>query len=162
MHIRSLPLFIIISSSLLNAQVIPGRWEKVDSLPTTSQLMITLKSGNEANYIFNSSDSANLAVQSESGVELVIPKADVAKVVQLKPPSNRAAWIGAGVGAAAGALPIVIAFCSAEGCRGEGNIVAATVTVSGLAALVGYSIGKAVADRPRRCFTKLPDGLPLV
>ncbi len=146
MTIKSLPLFIIISSSLLNAQVIPGRWEKVDSLPTTSQLMITLKSGNEANYIFSSSDSANLAVQSESGTELVIPKDDVAKVVRLKPPGNNAAWIGAGVGAAAGAVPIVVAFCSADGCRGEGNIVAGTVAVSALGALVGYSIGKALAD----------------
>lgn len=146
MNIKSLPLFILISSSLLNAQVVPGRWEKVDSLPANAQLTITLKSGNEANYIFNSSDSANLAVQSESGTELVIPKADVAKVVRLKPPSNQAAWIGAGVGAAAGAVPIAVAFCSADGCRGEGNIVAATVAVSALGALVGYSIGKALAD----------------
>ncbi len=146
MNIKSLPLFILISSSLLNAQVVPGRWEKVDSLPANAQLTITVKFGNEATYIFNSSDSANLAVQSESGTELVIPKADVAKVVRLKPPSNQAAWIGAGVGAAAGAVPIAVAFCSADGCRGEGNIVAATVALSALGALVGYSIGKAVAD----------------
>ncbi len=146
MSIKSLPLFILISSGLLNAQVIPGRWEKVDSLPANAQLTITLKSGNEANYIFNSSDSANLAVQSESGTELVIPRADVTKVVRLKPPSNKAAWIGAGVGAAAGAVPIAVAFCSADGCRGEGNIVAATVAVSALGALVGYSIGKALVD----------------
>ena len=137
---------LLFHSVLLQAQVIPGRWEKVDSLPTNARLTITLKSANEANYTFNSSDSANLAVQSESGTELVIPKADVAKVVRLKPPSNQAAWIGAGVGAAAGAVPIAVAFCSADGCRGEGNIVAGTVAVSALGALVGYSIGKAVAD----------------
>ena len=146
MNIKSLPLFILISSSLLNAQVVPGRWEKVDSLPANAQLTVTLKSGNEANYTFNSSDSANLAVQSESGTELVIPKDDVAKVVRLKPPSNKAAWIGAGVGAAAGAVPLPVALCSANGCRGEGNIVAATVALSALGALVGYSIGKALAD----------------
>ena len=146
MNIKSLPLFILISSSLLNAQVVPGRWEKVDSLPANAQLTITLKSGNEANYIFNSSDSANLAVQSESGTELVIPKADVTKVVRLKPPSNKAAWIGAGVGAAAVAASFLVALCDANGCRGEGNIVAATVALSALGALVGYSIGKAVAD----------------
>ena len=83
-----LALAFLVTTSL-QAQVIPGRWEKVDSLPTNAQLTITLKSGNEANYIFNSSDSANLAVQSESGAELVIPKADVARIVQRKSRSNK-------------------------------------------------------------------------
>ncbi len=94
---------LLFHSVLLQAQVIPGRWEKVDSLPTNARLTITLKSANEANYTFNSSDSANLAVQSESGTELVIPKADVAKIVQRKSRSSKRTLIWAAMGGGAGA-----------------------------------------------------------
>ena len=45
MSIKSLPLFILISSGLLNAQVVPGRWEKLDSQPTGKQIIVNLKAG---------------------------------------------------------------------------------------------------------------------
>ncbi len=45
MTIKNLPLLVLFWSCLLNAQVIPGRWEKVDSLPSGQQIVITLKSG---------------------------------------------------------------------------------------------------------------------
>ena len=98
-----LALLIPFSSGLLNAAVVPGRWEKVDSLPANTRLTITLKSGNEADHIFNGSDSANLSVQSAGGAELVIPKADVAEIVQHKPRSKKPTLIGAAVGGAVGA-----------------------------------------------------------
>ena len=119
MNIQSLPLFILISSGLLNAQVIPGRWEKRDSLRAGEQIFITFKSGGVINYNFKSADSTKLRVIRSGSIETNIPKADVAKVVRLKPRSNKAAWIGAGVGAAAVAVTVPVYFCSANGCRGK-------------------------------------------
>jgi len=47
MTIKSLLLLLLFSSSLLNAQVIPGRWENVDSLPSGQQIIVTLRAGVE-------------------------------------------------------------------------------------------------------------------
>ncbi len=105
MNTQNVVMILLVLTTSLQAQVIPGRWEKVDSLPTHARLTITLKSGTKENHIFKSSDSENLAVQSAGGAELVIPKNDVTKIVQHKSRSNKHTLIWAAVGDGAGAVP---------------------------------------------------------
>ncbi len=102
MNIKSLPLLILISSGLLNAAVVPGRWEKVDSLRSGEEIVVTLKAGDNMECAFKGADATNLTV-TRGGSELAIPKADVAAIVQQKPRSKKPLWIGAAVGGALGA-----------------------------------------------------------
>jgi len=45
MSIKSLQLLVLFSSSLLNAQVIPGRWEKLDNQPAGKEIIVILNAG---------------------------------------------------------------------------------------------------------------------
>ncbi len=137
MHIKSLPLFILISSGLLNAQVVPGRWEKVESLPPGQQIDIILMSGDSMNCAFKSSDSTKLTV-TRDGSELTIPKDDVARIVLQKPAGRKAGRIGAGVGGAVGAaiLPVVY-LTNCKDCEMTGPVITGTVML----ALIGAGIG---------------------
>ncbi len=56
MNTQNVVMILLVLTTSLQAQVIPGRWEKVDSLPAHAWLTITLKSGTKENYIFKSSD----------------------------------------------------------------------------------------------------------
>ncbi len=52
MNTQNVVMILLVLTTSLQAQVIPGRWEKVDSLPAHAWLTITLKSGTKENYIF--------------------------------------------------------------------------------------------------------------
>ncbi len=81
MHIKSLPLFILISSSLLNAQVVPGRWEKVDSLRSGERIVVTLKAGGLGRFSLKESDADDVTVVTSTGRELKIAKTEVRSIV---------------------------------------------------------------------------------
>ncbi len=145
MTFKSLPLFILISSGLLNAAVVPGRWEKVDSLPFGRPMVVTLKGGDSMRCTFNGSDLTTLTVTT-GGSGLAIPKADVGTIVQQKPPNIlKAALIGTGVGAAAG-VAIVAAVRPCTDCEWNKNDTGGAITLGLIGAGIGYWIGKTVAD----------------
>ena len=53
MNIKSLPLFILISSGLMNAQGTPlGRWEKVEALRSGTLVVVTLETGDRIEGTF--------------------------------------------------------------------------------------------------------------
>jgi len=81
MHIKSLPLFILISSSLLNAAVVPGRWEKVDSLRSGERIVVTLKAGGLGRFSLKESDADDVTVVTSTGRELKIAKTEVRSIV---------------------------------------------------------------------------------
>ncbi len=139
-NIKSLPLFILISSGLLNAQVVPGRWEKVDLLPSGQEIIVTLKAGDRMECDFKGADSTKLTV-TRGGSELAIPKADVAAIVQQKPRSSTPTLIGIAVGGVAGAGFGYAASKNAdETYFARADIMALTVGVIGAVsgAFVGY------------------------
>ncbi len=108
-NIKSLPLFILISSGLLNAQVIPGRWEKVDSLPPGQEIIVTLKAGDRMECVLKEPGTNDLTVVTSAGSELNIAKSEVHKIVGIENDSLlNGALIGAGVGGAIALVPIII------------------------------------------------------
>ncbi len=95
----------VFSSVLLKAQVVPGRWEKVDALPTGSKIILTLKAGDRIVCTFKSSSVEELTVLRDSGEEIKIPKAEIQQAVReeyQESPVNRT-LLGAAIGAGAGA-----------------------------------------------------------
>jgi hypothetical protein len=62
MAIKSLPLFILISSGLLNAAVVPGRWEKVDGLQEGTRIVVEIKSGDRLEGALKGSSPQELTV----------------------------------------------------------------------------------------------------
>ncbi len=99
--IKILPLLVVFSSGLLKAQVVPGRWEKVDALEQGTEIIITMKSGERVDGAFQQHDAEILFVAEVNGSERPIPERDVAKVVRPLVEGD-SSWDGAAIGAAIG------------------------------------------------------------
>lgn len=162
MHINGLPLFILISSGLLNAAVVPGRWEKVESLLPGTQIAITLKTGDHIYGTFKSVDGTTLRVTRDlrgrssitttlTTVRLVSSywKSDVAEVTvpsEISPENDKPIWTGTGVGAAAGAGTAAILLCNPTPCDESDAGIIFGMGLAG--ALIGFAVGTVVADVP--------------
>ncbi len=99
--IKILPLLVVFSSGLLKAQVVPGRWEKVDALEQGTEIIFTMKSGERVDGAFQQHDAEILFVAEVNGSERPIPERDVAKVVRPLVEGD-SSWDGAAIGAAIG------------------------------------------------------------
>ena len=117
MTIKNLPLLVLFWSGLLNAQVIPGRWEKVDALPQGKEIIVTLKAGDRIEYALKESGADDLTVVTSTGSELKIAKSEVSKIVgdeKIKDSLLNGALIGMGVGLGV-ALALLAVAASGEG-----------------------------------------------
>src|SRR5262245_19102015 len=98
---------LLTASPVAAAQVIPGRWEKVDVLPRGESITVTLASGHRGEYKFIGSDPLVLIVTSMNGNETRMAKADVQTIVrQRHDPIRNGVLIGTGVGFACGFLAL--------------------------------------------------------
>ena len=142
MSIKSLPLFILISSGLLNAQVVPGRWEKLDSQPTGKQIIVILKAGDRLECAFKESGADDLTVITSTGRELSIAKSEVREIEsqeKIKDSLLNGALIGAGVG-----LGIALAGLAAAG-SGEGDVLSSAKVFAPLLGVgAGLGVGMAI------------------
>jgi hypothetical protein len=50
-------MIVLVFGGLIHADTIPGRWEKVDSRPAGTTLLIALKSGGTAEYSFKNMET---------------------------------------------------------------------------------------------------------
>ncbi len=74
--ISVITLLLLLTTSL-QAGVIPGRWEKLDSQPPGKQIIVTLKTGDRMEWDFKSSGPDDLTVTDPSGTERKVPKSEV-------------------------------------------------------------------------------------
>ncbi len=142
MTIKSLPLFVLILSGWVNAQVIPGRWEKVDSLPPGQQIIVNLKAGDRLECAFKESGADDLTVITLTGRELNIAKSEVREIEsqeKIKDSLLNGALIGAGVG-----LGIGLAILAAAG-SGEGEALSSAKWAAPLLGVgAGLGVGMAI------------------
>lgn len=78
---RSFLLLVLVSCGCVRAEVVPGRWEKLDSSYPGKPIIVTLKAGDRIEGTFNSSGLDYLAVLTQGGTELRVPKSQVREVI---------------------------------------------------------------------------------
>jgi len=129
------------------ADVIPGRWEKVDQLEAGSALVLELTAGDRIECEFVSSTPEELTIETDEGRRQPIPKASIARISLVKPRKNRAV-IGAAIGAGAGvATGLAVSSQFDETFFARGDLMA--LTCGAIGALTGALIGNA-ASRPEQ------------
>lgn len=128
---------VLVVPVLLQAVIVPGRWEKLDALQPGQQITVTLKSGDRIDADFQSSSPDEISLVTRSRrllAALKIPKADVEQVSSLEADSRlNGTLIGAGVGAAFGLTGIATADSA------KGPLIGSAIT-AGIGALIGFAI----------------------
>jgi len=128
------------------AQVVPGRWEKVDGLPVGSPIVITLTTGRKLDIDFKESLN-DLLVVIEDKREIRIPKSDVRSVVRVRNDRLRnGVLIGSGLGFAAGFLSLAAfnAKVTASGPIWEGEALGYYTYAGLVGAGIGLLAGSAI------------------
>ena len=97
----TLAVFAALIPASPQAGVVPGRWEKIDRLPSGQQIIVTLNSLDRIEGKFKNSGPDSLTLTDPSGVEKKVAKSEVRKIVsgaRVKDSLNDGALIGMGVG----------------------------------------------------------------
>jgi len=124
--------FLTINS--LTAGVVPGRWEKVESLKEGTRILVEIKSGNRLEGAFKRVSPQELTIIDPGGSDRQVPKTAVARIVtaeKVKDGLTNGMLIGMGVGTgiAVGAVALATGGVSEE------------CIVCGLAIFVGFAGG---------------------
>ena len=146
-NLFSVTTFLLLSISSLQAGVVPGRWEKLDSQGSGTQLSITFNSGDRMGCDFKSSSSSDLTVRDPTGIERILPKSGVRKIVSARRRVNDRVIRGGLIGAAVGALAILpLAVILRDGGGGK-EVVFDVLPFAGIGAGVGTALDLAIKER---------------
>ncbi len=139
-------LFVLTTS--LQAQVIPGRWEKLDSQPAGKEIIVILKTGDRLECALKESGTNDLTVVTSTGSELTIAKSEVREIEsqeRIKDSLNNGALIGMGIG-----LGVVVALL-AVAASGEGEVLASAKWGAPLLGIgAGLGVGMAIDASQQR------------
>jgi len=134
-------LTLCLMSSLAFADVVPGRWEKADSTPPGSRISILMRSGDQLEGTFVSSDDQAVTIQTPDGRNVPLVKAAILRVTRPKQASR--ALIGAAIGGGAGlATGLAISSRFDETFLARKDLMGVTFTAIG--ACVGAGIGSTI------------------
>lgn len=139
---------ILFASSILNAGVIPGRWEKVAAENRGTNLIITLKAGERIEGLYKNLTDDAIVVEPPGGGDRTIPKTAVAKIVTADKRSGdltNGTVIGAVVGGSIVGVPLIIFAASGDvnGSDAAGAIFLLFLS-TGIGALAGLGIDAAI------------------
>lgn len=129
--------------------VVPGRWEKLNSQPVGTQLLVTLRSGETIHCVFKGMTSDKLIVQDPVSGVLELSKVSLSRVTSWENRDDGKAdgvAIGTGLGILLGALT------AGEVEVAGGSGAASIVSSAGLGGFIGYLVDKA-HTRPEVLYT---------
>ena len=138
MNTQSVVIILLVLTTSLQAQGVPGRWEKLDRQPTGKQIIVTLKAGDRMEGAFKESGTDDLTRMTSTGRELKVAKSEV-RSVETEDGIRNGVLIGAAVGFAG---PVMVTLASGVD-RTEitfGFIIA--TWGAGIGALLGYLVDK--------------------
>ena len=133
-------IFIILQglASDANASVVPGRWEKVGSLPRGAAVIVHLSSGDRLQGALRKVNEEEILL-SVAGNEVRLPKSGVT-MIQREQKVQGTGWkemaIGAGIGALAGGI--------VGGTRSGVNARVTAPLWGSLGAVAGFVVGRTV------------------
>ena len=131
----ALLLVVVVSVGDLAAEVIPGRWEKVEALSEGASVVITMKNGDRLRYKYSGSSPTELSFTDSYHKSWVLPKSEISLITLPPKKSSKGALIGLAVGAAGGAA------LGAAANQDDPESAAVGIPISGL---VGAGIGTLV------------------
>lgn len=152
MNIKSLPLVVLISSSLLNAQVIPGRWEKVEAQKQGTELILILHSGEQVYGLLEEVTHDTVIVIEEGGGQMSITKSSIHQVETTRIDSTRnGTLIGLAIGGTVGSIGgALLADGFANRPTASDNLQGAILLGAfggGIGAAIGYGVDKVADDK---------------
>ena len=115
-------VFLIALPASLQAQVIPGRWEMVEALTPSTEIVVKLKSGDRIEGAFRSAGVDVVRLTNPGGKELSVPKSEVRSIeTTAKAGLGRRKYVL--IGTAVGSLAAVLGMIGyAESVTASGSI----------------------------------------
>lgn len=142
---------LVLAGIPVRAEVIPGRWEKLEQQRRHTPLIVTLRAGDRLEATYQGATDDALLLRSFQGQGIQVPKNEVLRVeaVASDGVKDGVLW-GMGLGFAGGFLVGLVACAADGGCRSEPPAFVATVYGAGGAAagaLTGLAIDAATKKR---------------
>ena len=158
MKIDKLVVFTVLIqmfTTQIQASVIPGKWEKVESLSQGYQIVVTLKSGDQIEGSYQGDSPEELTVTDQKNETRQIPKAEVALITSRNKVGDslaNGALIGSAAGFGAGFLGFIVAnnAVTASGDWWDGEAAAYATCLGLVGAGIGLIIGSSVDGAMRR------------
>ena len=140
-------LLLLFHSVLLHAEVIPGRWEKVEAQAPGTGLTVMMKSGDRFDCAFEELQMDTLVVETGAG-ERRIPKVDIQRLetTELVPdPVKDGTLKGAAIGAVAlGVLGGLVGAADRGIWGGTGDQIQGALVIGAIGAGIGAGAGAAI------------------
>jgi hypothetical protein len=153
----SLIIMILMAAAAARAEVIPGRWEKVEALAPGTAVIVMIQGGERLETSFGSISPDEIIFKEPSGTERRLPRIAIQKIESAAIVRDRlrngALW-GLAAGAAAGILGVVAFGESVTegpvdwgGEDGPGYLVGGALVGGGIGAALGAIIDASVKHR---------------
>lgn len=124
----------------IQASVIPGRWEKVATIPQGLPIVVILTGGDRIEGTFVRTDDRSVQLENARGVPVALPKSTISMIRTQDKFENDGLGNGAIIGGAVGAAVSIVPFLIAV----EDNATASGFISMGFVTGTGMAIGMGI------------------